>query len=104
MARSSPDVLGIDCAVPGNAPVTALVETRRIHWTDRIATSRMPVLAVGPMVAEDVERADLAEGRDGLIGCWVSPNTAIATVETASAAIVRSAVGQENLLNARAAL
>ena len=104
MAGSARDLLGFDCAMPGNAPVTVLVKTRGIHRTHGIAIASMPVFAVCPMVGKDMESADLAEGCDGFIGRRIPPDTSITTVEAASAAIIRSAVGQANLLNAEAAL
>jgi hypothetical protein len=104
MAGPSSDLLRFDWTMPGNAPITALVETGSINRAHRIATVSMPVLAICPMVIKYLETADFAEGHDCLIGCGISPDTAIAAVETASAAIVRSAVRQANLLKGAAAL
>ena len=104
MAGSACDLLGFDCAMPRNAPVTALIETRGIDRALRIATARMPVLAVCPMVGKYLESADLTKRRDALIRRRISPDTAIPTVEAARAAIIRSAVGQANLLKSEAAL
>jgi hypothetical protein len=98
MAAPTRDLLGFDCPVPGNAPVTTLVQARGIHGTDGIAGARMPVRAVCPMVRCDLETADFTVRHGGLIGRGIPPDASIATVEPASAAIIRSTVGQTYLL------
>src|SRR6266436_2563834 len=52
----------------------------------------MPVLAVGPVVDQHGEAANLAERKLALIRRWVSPNAAVTAIETAGSAIVGSTV------------
>src|SRR6476646_1458216 len=47
--------------VPGNAPVPVLIDAGGIDWANRLASAGVPVLAVGPIVSQDVYAADLAE-------------------------------------------
>lgn len=79
-------------AVPGNAPVPILIKAGRINGPDWLAGARMPVLAVGPVIDQHSEAANLTERQLALIRCRISPYTMVAAIEAASSAIVGSAV------------
>jgi hypothetical protein len=55
----------------------------------------MPILAVGPVVVEDGNAANLAERHMAFVRHGIAPHAGIAAIEAAGAAIVRAAVGQE---------
>jgi hypothetical protein len=79
-------------AVPGDAAVSVFVETRSINWTDWLAGTRMPVLAVRPVIDQYGDAANLTEGQLTLIRRGISPNAVVAAIEAARSTIVGSAV------------
>jgi len=85
----------LDVSVPGDAAVSALVESGGINRTDGFTCARVPVLAVGPVVTGDRRLPDLTKGPQVFIWGRVTPDALIAAVESACAAVIRSAVGHE---------
>jgi len=60
-AHTHLDELRRNKSVPGNPPISALISPRRIDWADRTRGAGVPVLAIGPMVSQHGDVADLAE-------------------------------------------
>ena len=48
-------------SVPGNAPVPLLINAGRIDRANGVASARVPVLAVGPVVSQHGDAAYVAE-------------------------------------------
>jgi hypothetical protein len=88
--------LRLNCAVPGNAMVTTFIQARGINRTNRPLRARVPVLAIGPVVSQDGQLADLAKRHLLLGGRRIPPHSTVAAIESAGAAVVWSAVGQES--------
>jgi len=85
--------LGRNGAMPGDAAVALVIHSRSIDRADGSGRARVPVLAVGPVIVENGNATNFAEGGLALVRRRVAPDAAIATVEAAGAAVVRPAIG-----------
>src|SRR5882724_6221 len=91
-AHAALDELRRNQSVPGNAPVSVFIDAGSIDWANGNSGAGVPVLAVGPVVSQHSNAADLAKRSLTFIRLGISPNAAIAAIEPAGSAIVRAAV------------
>ena len=89
----------LHCAMPGNSPVSVFIETGSINGADEFFRPGMPVLAVRPVISQHGEAANLAERKLLFAGYRIPPDTAVAAIEAAGAAVIRSAVGHLDQLS-----
>jgi hypothetical protein len=93
-ANAPADLLRFNRSMPGNSAVSIFVETGGVNGANGFAGAGVPVLAVRPMIGEYCKPANLAERHVLFVGRRVAPDPAVAAIEAAGAAVVRSAVGQ----------
>ncbi|SRR5579871_5294017 len=91
-AHARLDELWRNKSMPGNPPVSALINARRIDRANGTARASVPVLAIGPMVSQHGDATNLAEWGLCLIRLRISPNAAIAAIEPAGPAIIRATI------------
>src|SRR6266853_973009 len=79
-------------AMPGNSPVSALVQAGGIDGADGAARSGVPVLAIRPVVDQHGDAANLAKRQLAIVRRRISPDAAVTAIKSASATIVGSAI------------
>lgn len=98
VAHAGVDEFGFHDAVPRDAAIAFVVDSGGIDWTERNRRARVPVLAIGPVVIQNGNAANLAKRHLASVRRRVLPYAAIAAIEAAGTAVVRPAVGHEGPL------